>query len=127
MTKERLKQLKHLKKEIIETKEKINNLHNTLKSPNFSGLPKSNGFSDEVQKTLELIIRQEEILQQKLQRCIQEENSILEFILNVQDSKIRRILHYRFIDGLSWVQISFKLESSVDAVKMAYNRFLNKK
>ncbi len=65
-------------------------------------------LADEQQKLLELIIMIEEKMEE------------------VSDSRIRRILELRYIEGLSWVQIANKVGGSPDSCRITSDRFLKK-
>ena len=62
--------------------------------------------------------------QEKLQKKIIQ----LEYELNyIEDSELRRIIRYKYIDGYNWVQIMFNMEySSESTARMKLNRFLKK-
>ncbi len=53
-------------------------------------------------------------------------NQVEEFIASVEDSRMRRIINFRFIDKLSWVQVANRLDSNstADGVRMEFNRFM---
>jgi valyl-tRNA synthetase len=52
----------------------------------------------------------------------------LEYELNkVEDSELRRIIRYRYEDGLNWIQIQFKMEyNTEDTARKKLDRFLEK-
>ena len=52
-----------------------------------------------------------------------------EFIQTVDDSRTRMILRYRYLDDLTWVEISLKMREgrSPDAIKREIYRFFEKK
>ena len=56
-------------------------------------------------------------------------NEVQEFINEIEDSRDRRIVTMRVIDGLFWRRISIKLggPNTEDSARMAFNRLLNKK
>lgn len=56
-------------------------------------------------------------------------NQVEEFIASVEDSRMRRIINFRFIDKLSWVQVANRLDSNStsDGVRMEFNRFMEQK
>lgn len=56
-------------------------------------------------------------------------NQVEEFIASVEDSRMRRIINFRFIDKLSWVQVANRLDSNstADGVRMEFNRFMEQK
>ena len=127
VTREELNQLYHLQREIEGQKRRIKELRNTLKSPAMSGMPRGGGVSDPVAKTVELMERQEEMLAENLQKCLEQQNRLLEFVRSVEDSRMRQILCYRHLDGLNWVQVAHRMSVTPESVKMAYKRFFDGK
>lgn len=55
-------------------------------------------------------------------------SQIREFIDNIDDEFIKAIVTYRFIDGLTWRQVAFKMGggNTEACVKMAYRRYIDK-
>lgn len=55
-------------------------------------------------------------------------NHVEEFIASIDDSRIRRIITYRFIDELTWNQIADQLggNNTEDSVKKTFYRFMEK-
>lgn len=51
------------------------------------------------------------------------------FIRGIGDSHIRRIITYRFVDGLSWEKVAIRIGggNSEDTVRMQFKRFLKKR
>ena len=125
VTREELNQLYHLQREIEGQRQRIKELRNTLKSPAMSGMPRGGGVSDPVAKTVELMERQEEMLAENLQKCLEQQNRLLEFVRSVEDSRMRQILCYRQLDGLNWVQVAHRMSVTPESVKMAYKRFFD--
>ncbi len=123
MTKIEFKELKYIKKEIEMLKEEIKELHNTLKSPELGVTAQKCGVSDTVARMTELIIKKEKLLNDALLRCVEQENRMLSAISEVSDSRMRQILKYKFVDGLSWVQIGHKMGVSAECIKMAFIRW----
>lgn len=56
-------------------------------------------------------------------------NQVEEFIASIEDSRMRRIINFRFIDKLSWLQVANRLDSNstADGVRMEFNRFMEQK
>lgn len=56
-------------------------------------------------------------------------NKIEEFIKTVDDSQVRRIIKFRFIDRLSWREVAQRIGggNTEGSVKMAFQRFMEKK
>ena len=55
-------------------------------------------------------------------------SQIREFIDSIDDEFIKAIVTYRFIDGLTWRQVAFKMGggNTEACVKMAYKRYIDK-
>lgn len=55
-------------------------------------------------------------------------NSVEEYIQSIEDSRIRRILRLRYIDSLTWVQVSIKMggNATEKSVQKEHERFLLK-
>ena len=52
-------------------------------------------------------------------------NKVEEFITNISDSHIRRIVNLRVVDGLSWGEVARRIGGNTeDSVRMAFNRFI---
>lgn len=48
-----------------------------------------------------------------------------QYIEDVADSRIRQIMRYRYIDDLTWTQISHKLKETESSPRMALERYLS--
>ncbi len=66
-------------------------------------------------------------LQVQMNKRVSELRRLTEYIENIPDSGIRKIIKLKCEDGLSWVQISFKVKGySADNARMAVKRYLEK-
>lgn len=126
VTREELCELYDLQREVKEQQRRLLEQYDTLKSPFLSGMPKKGGVSDPVGRAAELLEQQKGLLQRNLERCLEQQNRLLLFIQSVPDSHMRRILCYRHLDGLSWVQVAHRMSVTPESVKMAYKRFFDK-
>lgn len=88
------------------------------------GLPKGTKQNESREILIDMKIRYEE----QEQRLLTEMSRMLRMIEEYPDSLTRLILRYRFIDGLSWGQIAFKLggNNTSDSVRMMAQRVINK-
>ena len=82
MTKEKLEQLISLKKEIRELENRLNR--------------KSEGYPSQ----------DTELLEERKSMVSDLIKEITEYINSVTDSRIRRIMQYRYVDGYTWYKIS---------------------
>lgn len=55
-------------------------------------------------------------------------NQVEEFIASVADSRMRRIVNFRFIENLSWNQTAHRIggNATADSIRMEFNRFMEK-
>lgn len=55
-------------------------------------------------------------------------NQVEEFIANVDDSRMRRIINLRFIEGLSWNKVADHIGggNTEDSIRKAFARFMEK-
>lgn len=55
-------------------------------------------------------------------------NKVEEFIASIDDSRIRRIINLRFIEGLSWNKVADRIGggNTEDSVRKAFTRFMEK-
>lgn len=55
-------------------------------------------------------------------------NDVLDFIESIEDSHMRMIITYRFIENYSWNKVADAIggENTEDSVRMAFNRFMEK-
>lgn len=53
-------------------------------------------------------------------------NQVEEYLEGIKDSRIRRIMRYRYIDDLSWVQVAHRMggQHTADGCRNAHDRFL---
>jgi len=131
MTKDELKQIYYLNKEVIMWENELERLeHKSLISANrLTGMPYGGGKSDKVG---ELVIEQEsikEIIQGKLVEIQLQRKRILEYINHIEDSMMRQIIFLRNVSCMNWEQISIEIGggNSENSVKQAYSRFLKGK
>jgi hypothetical protein len=61
------------------------------------------------------------------QELLELTGSVEEYIQSIPDSRIRRILRHRFIDNMTWVQVSINMggKSTEESVRKEFERFFN--
>lgn len=66
-----------------------------------------------------------ENLQRKIENCVDE---IETFLCGIDNSRIRRIINYKYIDGLSWYDVADKIgrTATSESVRKELERFLEK-
>lgn len=128
MTKKELSQLYYLKKEIKEQQRRIAELEAaaTKCTANISGMPSGKGISDKVGKYAARIADLKAILDLNLKKSFYELNKLTRYIESIEDSEMKLIFSFRYIQNMSWYEISKNLGSLGDGSteRKKHNRFL---
>ena len=128
MTKKELSQLYYLKKEIKEQQQRIAELEAaaTKCNANISGLPSGKGISDKVGQYAAQIADLKALLDLNLKKSFYEFNRLTRYIESIKDSEMKLIFYLRYIQNMSWYEISKNLGSLGDGSteRKKHNRFL---
>ena len=91
-------------------------------------MPKVKGITDKIAKYVAEIADLKCLLDLILNKCFYEINRINRYIESVDDSEMRMILTFRYINGLPWEQVAMNISpyASGDSVRKAHDRFLRK-
>lgn len=131
MTKKELSELYYLNREIEKLSKDLETLENSsyIGSSEITGLPRGNSKSDSVGKMAIEIAEIKELIKLMKDESVLKYNKILRYINGINDVYIRMILSFRYINGLDWLQVAENIggRNTADSVRMAHNRFLNKK
>lgn len=108
--------------------------------PNYDGMPKSPSYGNKLENAVVRIVELQEILtrkkalradcamtiQAKQLLCLTERNKLERYINDLPDSLLRLIFTYRFINGLTWYQVSehIGMRTTEDSVKKMCYRYL---
>ncbi|AEY67912.1 hypothetical protein [Clostridium sp. BNL1100] len=138
MIKEELSQIIKLKKEIKQLNEKLQELsygdNETIVTDKVRGsmaqfpyLPKSFTITGREEMSEECIKERNEIgvrIRIKTQSLMGKINKTYEFIESIEDSTVRQIMVYRYIDGLTWEQTGECMSYSWETVRKKHDKFL---
>ena len=131
MTARELKNLYYLKKEIKEQQRRLAELEvaATNCSNKITGLPSGKGISDKVGKYATKIADLKTLLELNLEKSFYELNRLDRFIQSIEDSLLRQIITYRFVNGYSWSKIAFQIggNNTPDGLRIKMMRFLREK
>lgn len=138
-------QLNDLKAEIEEKEIKIQGLQREIEKMNQSNYLESDSVScgKKGKKSLGTVRitgfpypyyeQKKGLLEKRIHNLAERQQELLELITiieekieGVSDSRTRRILELRYIEGLSWVQIANKVGGSPDSCRITSDRFLKK-
>lgn len=128
MTLKELSQLYYLNREIEMDRKRLQDLEAQAVScsPNLTGMPRSPGISDKVGRYASEIADLKGIIEAKLQQCIYERNRLERYINSIDDSFLRQIFTYRFVNGLPWKQVAACIGPGYtdEAVRQAAHRYI---
>lgn len=128
-----LDQLRFIKNEIELIKSQIDKLESQVVTDVVSGSSTHYPYNQRKfvitgieQCDKRLVNRFKARLSEHLDRLLNAQNEMLEFVQSVEDSELRQILLLRYLEGLSWQEISRKLGTAGDGSteRKKINRFL---
>lgn len=123
-----LSQYYYLKKEIADIEGRIMRLEARASSTvqTASGMPGGGGgYADKTSLGAD-IAELRTLLLDRRAKAERERIRLEKYIASVQDSRMRLILTYRFVDLRSWQAIACRLGSTAESVKKAFYRSLAK-
>lgn len=62
----------------------------------------------------------------KMNELVEEKDSLIEFIYSIEDSEVRQIFIYKYIDGMVWREIAKKMNYSETAIRDKHRYVINK-
>lgn len=139
-----LKQYIDLQEEIKETKERIEKTEKQIRKIESEGAVvdsvtggmggiqhyKIEGFPyPEYGKLKERLYTRKATLQSLENELIEKIDEVEQFIRGIEDSRMRRIISFRFIDGMTWEQVGINMGggNNADNIKKAFYRFMEEK
>jgi hypothetical protein len=128
MTLKELSQLYYLNREIEMDKRRLQELEaKALPGAQvFTGMPHAPGVTDKVGEYAAEIADLRGIIEAKHQQCLYERSRLERYISGIDDSLLRQIFTYRFVNGLPWRQVAACIGGSntADGVRMMCNRYI---
>jgi len=127
MTKESLSQLSWLKLEIEELTTRIRRIEHVLsgRAARIDGMSWLGGQKDLVGDLVPQLGDLRDQLTKIRKSAMGEYARLQEFIAQIDDSQIRLIFTLRYMDGLSWHQVAWRLGgNTADSARMVHNRYL---
>lgn len=138
MTKEQLGQLRSLRREIRELTDKIQELEarpGTMVSDKVQASMKEFPYTETSvkiegydfvhdKKTRQQIISKKMLLIERRQQAQELELQITEFINNISDSRMRRMMEYRYVEGRTWEQIGAMMNCDRTTAEKCISKYL---
>ena len=122
-----LEQLRYLKREVDLLSQRIAEMELAAQGGvgRITGMPRSRGLGDVTGEFAVKILEIQERLERRRWRCMEMLGALYAFIDDIDDSKMRQIMSYRYIDGETWQRIAFLIgESDEQYPRRLHNRFL---
>ena len=130
MTLRELSQLYYLNREIEMDQRRLRELEaKALPGAQvITGMPHGTGVADIVGRYAAEIADLRGIIEAKHQQCLSERNRLERYIAGIDDSLLRQIFTYRFVNGLPWLQVAACIggNNTADSVRVACNRYIEK-
>ena len=130
MTLKELSQLYYLNREIEMDQQRLRELEiKALPGAQvLTGMPHGSGVSDVVGRYAAEIADLRGIIEAKHQQCLYERSRLERYIAGIDDSLLRQIFTYRFVNGLPWLQVAACIGggNTADSVRVACKRYLEK-
>ena len=105
----RLSQLRDMRREVDELSQRIGQMEQELRG----------------QITAPGLNRARNLMETRRWACMEELGALYAFIDSIPDSRLRRIFSFRYIDGLSWLQVAFKIgEHDEQYPRRLHNRYI---
>ena len=123
MTEKELSKYYHLKKEIEDLEERIKKLGDGVGSIELTDMPKGNKKIISIQ---EKIAELKDIYVEARISALEEYLRIEAFINNIEDTEIKQIMRYRFMDLKKWNEIDKLMHCGKDYSKKKYYNYKNK-
>lgn len=90
------------------------------------GTVRIEGFpSRDYQKRKRTLRRYKQMLSDKDDELLDLQLQVEEYIQGIEDSYIRQLARFKYIDGMTWNQIAKNMRITPDAARMALHRFLD--
>ena len=129
MTKEELKQIFYLNKEIVMWQRELDRLQcqSLAKGQTLTGMPKgADGPTDSVGSVVAEIDDIQCVIKGKLIEIQLQRKKIIDYIDGIDDSLIRQIMFYRHISLLSWKEVAQNIcgRNSGDGLRIMHDRYL---
>ena len=130
MTLKELSQLYYLNREIEMDQRRLRELEaRALPGAQvITGMPHGSGVADIVGRYAAEIADLRGIIEAKHQQCLYERSRLERYIADIDDSLLRQIFTYRFVNGLPWNQVAACVGGGNNAgnVRMMCYRYLDK-
>lgn len=126
MTKEKLRQYRYIKKEILLLEQEIERLRASLEAvPKLDDMPKSNYAVDRTADTITKIVDLESIMTDRLHQLCKLQQEIEQTIASLPAEQ-RLLMRLRYIEGEKWEAIALEMNYSWKHIHRIHGQALQK-
>ncbi len=135
MTRQKLKQIRHLKREIELLEEQILNLEAGIVTDKVRGSDPEHPWTEksfyitgfDQEKYSRKMDRLKRRLERRIEDLVDLRAEILAFVEGIDDSLLRQVIILRHVNGLSWEQVAAEIGSGTtwNSLRMMHDRFLD--
>ena len=128
MTKEELKQIYYINKEIIMWQKELDRLQckSLVKGQEITDMPFGSGTSDKVADLAIEIVDTKAVIKGMLAEIQIQRRKIIDYIEGIDDSLLRQVMFLRNVSCMSWNQVANELGKTETCVKKLYSRHFGK-
>ena len=115
-------EIKEYELKILELKEMATNI-----TANYTGMAGGGAVSDKVGNATAAIVQYTQMLEEAIQRDIEQTIKINAFILEIEDVQLRQIMYLRFVKKLSWQCVANRIGggNTASGVRMRCKRYID--
>lgn len=132
MTKEKLKRYRRLLSELELLKRQLEKLEPEFVSDSVSGSDSEFPYTNrkihvegyDLNSYKRKVSRLNKRIINKMNELVEEKDSLIEFIYNLEDSEVRQIFIYKYLDGLTWKEIAAKMNYGTSTVRLKHDNLI---
>ena len=132
MTKEKLKRYRLLLSELELLKRQLEKLEPEYVLDSVNGSDSEFPYTNhkmhiegyDLESYRKKVARLKRRINSKMNELVEEKDSLVEFIYKIENSEIRQIFIYRYIDGLMWKEISGKMNYGTSTIRLKHDNFI---
>lgn len=129
MTKERLRRYREIKKEARQIRDQLEEVESRLYSPRgqlLTGMPSapSPGGGTVTEVLIDRHVQLRQRYQEQLAILMEEQLAVETAIESLEDPTARRLMRYRYIDGLKWEEVAVRIKYGWDRTHALHRKAL---
>lgn len=132
MTKENLKRYRILLSEVELLKRQIEKIEPEFVSDSTNGSDSEFPYTShkihiegyDLESYKRKVARVNKRIVNKMNELVEEKDRLIEFIYGIENSEVRQIFIYKYIDGLAWKEIGSKMNYGTSTIRLKHDSFI---